>query len=356
MEGLEKFYNDAKAGTLPAVSYIIGPMELSEHPPFTPRDGAWLQRQVVEAVMNSPAYARTALIISYDETGGFGDHVTPIVPPRDTPGEWMSDPYDATAGSVPSGPGYRLPFYVISPWTRNGGVFVEHADHTSQIFFLEKWLASKGKNITTPEINSWRRQHMSDLVKMFDFEHPDLSIPSLPDAIPPHTDSNGNYDGYARCQAMYPNQNPPIPYGSQNASQTLKVEKGSKAVRGNPTEGRYLVFENELFALDSRGSKLVAGSKTAGHQTPSQRFVLHSLAPPPETKFQISAGNATGPFVQADLSLGDKATAEIFNIKDLGNGKGYTVQNSEGQFLYVLPGHVGFSRFRAAFEIYSVTF
>jgi phospholipase C len=64
--GLDKFYADAAAGTLPQVSYIIGPAELSEHPPYQPRDGAWLQRKVVEAVVNGKNYKNTALIISYD--------------------------------------------------------------------------------------------------------------------------------------------------------------------------------------------------------------------------------------------------------------------------------------------------
>ena len=64
--GLDKFYSDAAAGTLPQVSYIIGPTELSEHPPYQPRDGAWLQQQVVNAVTKGKAYNETVLIISYD--------------------------------------------------------------------------------------------------------------------------------------------------------------------------------------------------------------------------------------------------------------------------------------------------
>ncbi len=64
--GLDKFYSDAAAGTLPQVSYIIGPTELSEHPPYQPKDGAWLQQQVVNAVIKGKAYNETALIISYD--------------------------------------------------------------------------------------------------------------------------------------------------------------------------------------------------------------------------------------------------------------------------------------------------
>lgn len=40
--GLQKFYDDAKSGNLPMISYIIGPGELSEHQPYLPSDGAWL--------------------------------------------------------------------------------------------------------------------------------------------------------------------------------------------------------------------------------------------------------------------------------------------------------------------------
>jgi phospholipase C len=64
--GLEAFYEAAGKGTLPEVSIIVGAAELSEHPPNRPVDGAWLQQRVVEAVINSPKYAETALIVSYD--------------------------------------------------------------------------------------------------------------------------------------------------------------------------------------------------------------------------------------------------------------------------------------------------
>lgn len=64
--GLDQFYEDAANGDLPQISIIIGPAELSEHSPFLPKDGAWLQKQVVDAVVNGPEYHETALIISYD--------------------------------------------------------------------------------------------------------------------------------------------------------------------------------------------------------------------------------------------------------------------------------------------------
>ena len=91
--GLQQFYDDAKNGNLPMISYIIGPAELSEHPPYQPKDGGWLQQQVVNAVVTGKNYDKTALIISFDETGGWGDHVVPYHSPEGTAGEWMEDPY-----------------------------------------------------------------------------------------------------------------------------------------------------------------------------------------------------------------------------------------------------------------------
>lgn len=64
--GLQSFYDHAAEGTLPQVSWIVGPQELAEHPPNMPVDGAWLQKKVVDAITNSPAYNETVLIISYD--------------------------------------------------------------------------------------------------------------------------------------------------------------------------------------------------------------------------------------------------------------------------------------------------
>jgi phospholipase C len=64
--GLDAFYAAAAKGDLPQVSWIIGPQEQSEHPPNLPKDGAWLQKKVVDAITSSPSYKDTVLIISYD--------------------------------------------------------------------------------------------------------------------------------------------------------------------------------------------------------------------------------------------------------------------------------------------------
>jgi len=57
---------------------IIGPAELYEHSPYHSKDGAWLQRKVVETVATGVDHNITALVINNDETDGLGDHVVPF--------------------------------------------------------------------------------------------------------------------------------------------------------------------------------------------------------------------------------------------------------------------------------------
>ncbi|EFX01061.1 non-hemolytic phospholipase c [Grosmannia clavigera kw1407] len=292
---LDVFYARARNGTLPQVSWIIGPAELSEHPPYLPSDGAWLQKQVVDAVTQGAAYESTALFITYDEIGGWGDHVLPIVPPNGTAGEWIDDPY-GTYGWVPVGPGYRVPSYIISPWTRGGNVFVEHADHSSETMFVEQWAAANGyEGVYSEELTPWRRAHMSNLVAAFDFEHPDYSLPSITAAPTPLMDTDaadddysgdvatlgsltGPYVGLAACLSAHAVVQPPVPYGSANVAQNLSrlVEDGFKRVRGGLTEGRYLTLEMDGHALANvDGQRIQAAVASADHRDVRQRWILH---------------------------------------------------------------------------------
>ena len=340
---LDTFYAQAANGTLPAISYIIGPSELSEHPQYSPRDGAWLQKQIVDAVTSSPKYSKTALIISWDETGGFGDHVPPYYSPNGTTGEWLEDPY-VDQGLVASGPGFRLPFYIISPWTRGGYVFTEHADHNSQILFVEKWQAAKGVNVTTDQMGPWRRAHMSDLTAAFDFANPDYSIPALPYAIPPHQ-TNGEYDGAAHCEATYPQQRPPIPYnGAPGSVATDAVaslsEQGFKEMRGMLTEGRYLVFEAGSVALTNAGgsaSAATTSAATSAHDSKSQRWVAHAVQIG-GAQFQFTSA-VDGRWLENNGTLvSDESKAGVFTVS-FAPAKGYALQNKCGKWLQ--PGSKG---------------
>ena len=331
--GLDAFYQAAANGTLPEVSFIVGPAELSEHPPYMPKDGAWLQKKVVDAVTNSPKYNSTLLMISFDETGGFGDHVTPFHSPRDTPGEWMEDPLGLFS-DIFVGPGFRVPFYMISPWTRGNRVFTERADHNSQILFVEEWLTARGhKNIQTDQMVSWRRKHMSNLVNALDFDHPDYSLPKIPDAETPETNAKGNYVGSSNCQSRHSQTRPPVPYGEQDNitdTNSLWFEEGYKEVIGYLTEGRYLVFEKDGSAItnDGKGETLTTSPATSQHKDKSQRWVIHYNNDEESQVFTISSA-LDGRWIGSHGALLPKSQGESaaqVRLSFLGNGRGYTLQ------------------------------
>jgi phospholipase C len=294
------------------------------------------------------------------ETGGFGDHVVPFHSHAGTAGEWMLDPY-GKFGQVYTGPGFRLPFYIVSPWTRGGHVFVENADHISQIKFIEQWLAAKGVNVTSNQIPAWRRTHMSDLTKAFDFTNPDYSLPTIPDISAPSTDAKGNYDGYALCEATYPTQRPPVPYGEQTAESSLISESGYKCVRGDLTEGRYLVFEMNGYALTTGGSVLSASTATSQHDSVTQRWMAHQLVLG-GNEFTLSSA-VDGKYIVANLEFlelsSEAKDAVAFTVRDLGNGKGHTLQTANG-FISIqtnyTAGTISWSKDPVGFAVFSVTY
>ncbi|KAJ5933635.1 hypothetical protein N7454_005964 [Penicillium verhagenii] len=330
--GLDSFYEAAANGTLPEVSFIVGPAELSEHPPYMPKDGAWLQKKVVDAVTSSPKYGSTLLMISYDESGGWGDHVVPFHSPEGTAGEWMEDPY-GLFGNIYSGPGVRVPFYMVSPWTRGGRVFTERADHNSQILFVEQWLEARGyKNVQTPEMVNWRREHMSNLVNALDLDNPDMSLPTIPDAETPDM-SGSSYTGTSNCEATYPVQRPTVPYGQQsNKTEALWFEDGYKEVVGYLTEGRYLTFESSGKALTNAGnvSRVSSTKALADHSDKHQRWVIHYTSDEESQIFQISSA-VDSKWIGTDGSLASgRSNAANIKITFLGNGKGYSLQYEDG--------------------------
>jgi len=176
------FLSDAADGTLPQVSFIdaamgLGGVELDEHPPANIQQGEQFAAQVTEAVLNSPNWPQTVLFITYDEHGGFYDHVPP--PPA-------CPPDDIEPTLVPSDPesdfparfdryGFRVPLLAISPYTKPG--FVSHTiyDHTSILRFIEA-------RYDLPALTS-RDANATPLLDLFDFSRPRLlNPPALPDA------------------------------------------------------------------------------------------------------------------------------------------------------------------------------
>jgi len=113
-----QFIADAKAGKLPAVSWLVtGPD--SEHPPDSTCTGENWTVDVINAIMGSPQWSNTAIFLTWDDFGGFYDHVPP--------------PTDDTFGL-----GIRVPFLIISPYAKSGYVSHTQYELSSILKFIEE--------------------------------------------------------------------------------------------------------------------------------------------------------------------------------------------------------------------------
>jgi len=182
---IAEFAADCKAGTLPAVSWVVAPQGYSEHPAARPVDGAAYVQGVLHALWDNPKlWESTVVFLNYDENDGLFDHVPPPTPPPGTPDEFVDyvqpiyDGFPPAAGPpTPIGLGPRVPMTVVSPWTRGGWVNSQVFDHTSVLRFLERWTG-----VAEPNISAWRRSICGDLTSCFDFTSSVTTIPLLPDA------------------------------------------------------------------------------------------------------------------------------------------------------------------------------
>ena len=137
-----QFYTDAKNGTLPQVSWVIPNATQSEHPPNSVRAGMSYVTGLVNAVMQGPNWNSSAIFISWDDWGGFYDHVTP---PK-------VDKY---------GLGIRVPGLVISPYARQG-----YVDHKTYSF--ESWLKLVEERFGVNSMTA-RDNNANDMYDSFDF-------------------------------------------------------------------------------------------------------------------------------------------------------------------------------------------
>jgi len=167
---ISEFFADLTAGTLPAVSWVVTEAVASEHPPAPPDMGQLLAARVVQALMESSAWESTVLFLTYDEGGGFFDHV----PPRILEHVPTALPDSGTA----VGPAFRVPLTIVSPWVRSGTVFKGTLDHTSILQFVEHTFSTKTNPLKLPTIDA-RRRTLADLRGAFDFSQP-APPPTLP--------------------------------------------------------------------------------------------------------------------------------------------------------------------------------
>jgi phospholipase C len=181
------FLSDIASGNLPQVSWLVGSVLTSDHPPAPSLFGENVLSLIVGALAANPTiWAKTVLFLTFDENGGFFDHVPPTTPPPGTPGEYVTAaavPDPASIGSPaisgPIGLGFRVPMLIISPFSRGGFVSSDLFDHTSVLRFLETRFGAE-----VPNLSAWRRSAVGDLTSAFNFKAPDTSIPNLPATVP----------------------------------------------------------------------------------------------------------------------------------------------------------------------------
>ena len=115
---LSQYFIDLQNGTLPAVSYII-PSGASEHPPSSLMSGQRFVKNILQELMRSNSWDSSAFLLTYDDWGGWYDHVVPI----------HVDEY---------GYGPRVPAILVSPYAKTG--YIDHTvlDFTSILKFIEE--------------------------------------------------------------------------------------------------------------------------------------------------------------------------------------------------------------------------
>jgi phospholipase C len=181
------FLADALTGNLPQVSWLIPSALDSEHPPAPSLFGENTLSGILSALTaNSAQWAKTVLFWTYDENGGFFDHVSPITAPPGTPGEYVTAPAVPDPTIVgnppilgPIGLGFRVPMLILSPFSRGGFVSSDLFDHTSVLQFLEARFGAE-----VPNLSAWRRATVGDLTSALNFSAPDRSLPNLPATYP----------------------------------------------------------------------------------------------------------------------------------------------------------------------------
>jgi phospholipase C len=137
-----QFYKDARDGNIPQVSWVIPSSNVSEHPPAGVREGMAYVTGLVNAVMEGPDWDTTAIFLSWDDWGGFYDHVAP---PK-------VDEY---------GYGIRVPGIVISPYAKQG-----YIDHNTYSF--ESWLKIIEERFGIQPMTA-RDTSAGDMLQAFDF-------------------------------------------------------------------------------------------------------------------------------------------------------------------------------------------
>jgi phospholipase C len=197
----DDFRSDVKSGKLAQVSWFVAPAGYTEHPDYPSNYGAWYMSQIFDVLVSNPElWSKTVFIVNYDENDGGFDHMVSPTPPQTSANgaSTVSIENELVTTATPTGPiglGVRVPFLVISPWSKGGWVDSQLFDHTSVIKFIEKRFG-----VFEANISPWRRVVTGDLTSAFNFANPNglpAELPGTTGYLPPQDElAGGNVNTY----------------------------------------------------------------------------------------------------------------------------------------------------------------
>jgi phospholipase C len=156
----DRFHEDVAAHTLPSVAWIVPAGEVSEHPDFLVSAGQAYVTALINTIMKSSYWNSTVIFLSWDDWGGFYDHVAP--PAVDQ-----------------GGFGFRVPGLVISPWVKRATIDRQVLSHDAYLKFIEDVFlrgARLDPNDGRPDSRPTVREVLQrgDLINDFDFNQKPL--------------------------------------------------------------------------------------------------------------------------------------------------------------------------------------
>lgn len=171
---ISKYFTDVQnPSTLPQVIFIerASNTGLDEHPTNNVQKGSADVKNILDALMGSPTWASSAFFLSFDEAGGTYDHVVPASVPAPDGIAPMLKATDIKASFNQTG--FRVPLWVVSPWTKQHYVSHTPMDYTAILKFIEK-------RFGVPSLTA-RDAAAPDMTEFFDFTNPTfMTPPNLP--------------------------------------------------------------------------------------------------------------------------------------------------------------------------------
>jgi phospholipase C len=149
---VEDFVKDAMSGNLPSVSWISTPTVVSEHTPSSVCTGENWSVSLLQALASGPLWSSSAMFLTWDDFGGFYDHVAPV----------QLDAF---------GLGFRVPLLVVSPYAKAGTIDHTRAEFSSVLKFIET-------DFDLPPLTA-RDGNAVDMTQDFDFTQTPLALPAM---------------------------------------------------------------------------------------------------------------------------------------------------------------------------------